>query len=1037
MSDRLEGQNRERPDSFEGQRSAEAAEWGRLEEIGDLHFHASAFSSALDYYQRLVASENLNRLSLDRVLSIHCKCADAAMNLGKLERAESLLTRARSYLDDEHNLGAEQKSRLLAPILSRWSVLSAHLGNYEKALETAKRSFAVLAFTDDHQEVASLQVCMGHCHHRLGRLEKAEELYADALATYRRIDDVLGIAAMYNNLALLHKNACRWQRALDLMEKAIALANKHGATHLLARFHLNQGIILTKTNRLGEARTALEKSLRLARNLGDRSRQAKACLAFGRLEILSGRLARAEEQVLEGKLLSEQERFTREGTIADEYLGDILLARGDAEKALFNYGLGLEKCRTLGKVNDLEGELLRRTAEAMRLQGKIEEAIDTGQAAIAVCEKCGEDYELGFAYLTLGHAFAAREEWSHADIHFRRAISLFRKQNLAKEWNQAILAFLAARLDSAGQPELLLLRRYLLTAQEESAAAVSDETLCSILEGLAEVQMRLGQFDDALLTAYELERNASGLDDESLDQRVVYLRSQIEQGLLGGAEKAENHLQAFTGISGLLIPSDSSIPRNLSSVLQAGIERVGADSGFIAMKRTAGQDQVMTIAAREGMTENLCDQLTRWFQQQHAQTDIITPCLYSRLGPDDALLAEVPALQRNAGSCVFMPIALHGQNFGLLFLCKSSDNKLEGAFDRSSLDFLATYMGFLALFLYEKSRTAPPAGQPHSPSPLEGVESFENIITQNEKMLDVLSLVRKVAPSDLTVLLSGQTGTGKGLLAYAIHALSQRKDKRFLSINCAAIPETLLESELFGHVKGSFTGADSDKRGLLADAAGGTVFLDEIGKMPLSMQGKLLHFLDTKVIRPVGATQERRVDVRIVCASKTDLQQLAQVGMFLEDLYFRLLDFPLIIPPLKDRKDDIQLLVDHFIDRFAQELNIEVPVCSSAFMDALVHHDWPGNVRELEKTLQRAIVLAQDEDILRPAHLPAEMVTLRGEDSEARVPPLKETMATVECREIANTLKLTRGNRSEAARMLKISYPNLLKKIRIYGIQVD
>jgi len=434
MSDRLEGQNRSNADNREPQRSLEAAEWDRLEEIGDLHRQAAAFSSALDYYRRLLDVGHLSQLPLDRIITILCKSASAALNIGKLGLAETILTQALDRLDAESTLTPEEKNRLLAPVLRRQAVLHTQHSQYDKALQAAKRAFTFLAVTDEHLEVGKLQVTMGICHRYLGRLDKAEEFFTDALATFRRIENEIGIAALNNNLALLHKNACRWQRALDLMDKAIELAQKLGATHMLTRFYLNQGIILTKTSRLGEARTALEKSLRLGRSLGDRARQAKACLAFGKLEIQSGRLARAEELVLEGKMLAEQEGYCRESTIADEYLGDILLARGEAEKALFNYGLGLEKCRSLGKVNDLEGELLRRSAEALRQLGKEDDAIETGQAAIAVCEKCGEDYELGFCHLTIGYAFAAQLDWRRSDIHFRHAVSIFRKQNLAREW---------------------------------------------------------------------------------------------------------------------------------------------------------------------------------------------------------------------------------------------------------------------------------------------------------------------------------------------------------------------------------------------------------------------------------------------------------------------------------------------------------------------------------------------------------------------------------------------------------------------------
>jgi len=1032
MKDRFEGRPGSNPDHRDDLRPAEAMQWSRLEEIGDLHFHASAFSSALDYYGRLLGEEVLDHLPLEQATGLMRKSVRAALNLGRLGLAESLLQQAGTVIDAA-DAAPDELSRLRAVFQSRWADLLVQRGSYQQALDVAKHAFACLAVTDEHTEVADLQVTMGACHQRLGRLDKAEEFFTDSLATFRRVGDELGTAALYNNLALLHKNGCRWDRALDLMDRAIVLAYQHGATHLLARLHLNQGIILNKTGRLAEARIALEKSHRLSRSLGDRLRLAKICLAIGRLELLSGRLVRAEELILEGKILADEGNFLRESTIADEYLGDVQLARRQIDKALFNYGLGLEKARSFGKVNDLEGELLRRTADAQRQAGNFADAIASAHAAVAVCEQCGEVYELGFCHTTLGEAYAAQNDWKQADSHFREAIAIFGRQRLGREGAEAVLAYLDARLDTAGNEELLVLRRHLLEAQEREAPDASEVMLCSLLRGLACVQMRLGHLDDALLTIFELERNCIGLDDAALLCEIGEMRDLIETGLLHGIEKTESQLEAISLLPGLFNEADASVPRNLESVLQAGMERTAAGSGFVAMCEPGREGERLRIVARTGMTDNLCGQIARWFVRQHEDDDGCAPCLYSRLRETDDLAVAVPALIGPVGSCVIMPIAMHGQRFGMLFVGKSRVETRRGAFAGTDLDFLATYLGFLALFLWEKGRAARPAGR--EPTPLAGVESFENVITQNELMLEVLALARKVAPSDLTVLLNGETGTGKGLLAYAIHALSRRSEGKFLTINCAAIPETLLESELFGHAKGSFTGADSEHKGLLVEAESGTVFLDEIGKMSLAMQGKLLQFLDTKIVRPVGSVREHRIDVRIICASKADLQQLAADGLFLDDLYFRLLDFPLTIPPLRARRDDIELLARHFIGRFVLEMEQRSTTMGPAFLDALLQHDWPGNIRELEKCLKRAIVLAEGDNLLRPEHLP-EQIAVRSvlADDPDQVVPLRETIGAVECREIAHALKITAGNKSHAARLLKISYPSLLKKVRHYGL---
>ena len=1018
-----------------------ALDWSRLEDVGDLHYHASAYSAAIDYYCQVLESDELDRVPLLDVLRIMRKTTDSHIHMGQPDLVEMRVECALALIRRSPDAGASEELIVQQAVFAiRMAWVKRESGMLQEALRICKKAFSVLALTDEHAEVARLQSIMGVTHYRLGRLEKAEEFFRDSLATFRRIGHDKGVASLLNNLAMLHKNRCEWNQARSLLEKSLELSEQIGASHMLPTMQLNLGIMLTKENRLGEARPILEKGLRLSRSLGDVLRLVRLNLAMGRLETMCGRLARAEELLLAAKTMCEDNRFLREATICDEYLGDILLARGMTQKAQFNYQLGLEKSRTIASGNDLEGELLRRMGQAHLAAGELEEAVAVSQAAISVCEKCVEYYELGFCHQTLGQAYAAQEDFQQMDFHFREAIATFGDQELEHLWCEVIIDYARRRLDTADESQLLLLRRFLMDAQESGAKQVSDEVLCSVLEQLARVQIKLGQFDDALLTVFEMERHAAGLENQPLGETVVRLRDRIESGLLVGVENTENHLQAISGLPGLFSRGDTSVPRNLESVLDAGLERVSAQNGFIAMRDDSAPGNGLRVAARTGITENLAAQLTRWFDAELAEGRRTGTTFFSRLDASDDLVQKVPALTSLAGSCVFMPIALHGKHFGLLFLGKDASTKEgaakgNGGFDRSALDFLATYMGFLALFLFEKGRSAvDPAAQ----TPIERVESFENIITQNSSMLGVLGLARKVAPSELTVLLNGETGTGKGLLAYSIHALSQRSQKKFLSINCAAIPDSLLESELFGHVRGSFTGADSDKKGLLREAEGGTLFLDEIGKMPLSMQGKLLHFLDTKVVRPVGGNVEFQVDVRIVAASKSDLHRKALEGGFLEDLYYRLVDFPLSIPPLREREDDIELLTRHFTQRFCQELGIELLALDRAFMDKLVHNPWPGNVRELEKTLKRAIVLAQGDGVLRLEHLPPAMVGEAGiarGDVSVDVAPLKETLAGIECREIERALGSSRGNKSEAARMLKISYPSLLKKIKYYGIQ--
>ncbi len=1015
--------------SGRGRPSADREAGLRLQEIGDLHFEASAFSSALDYYKQFLDAEADLTGDPQRSLHVLRKSMDAALNVGDLVLTEELLHQAFDLLDSDIGIAPDDRQRELAPVLGRQACLFTQRSAYKDALRVAKHAFTVLAVTDDHREVANLQTTMGVCHYRLGRLDKAEEFYLDALATYRRIDDKLGMAILYNNLALLLKNACRWERALDHQAKSIRMADAHGATHLLARLYLNEGIILRKAERHGEARASLEKSLRLARSLGDVDRQAKANLALGYLEMLDGNLVRAEEMILEGKHLSDQSGFLREATIADEYMGDILLRRGEYDRALYNYGLGLERTREIGTVTDLEGELLRRCAEAYALQGAWDKAAETAKAAIAVCASCGEDYEIGFCHLALGTACVSLDQLDEADEAFREAERVFRAQNLPRQTCEAVLAHLDAVLDKATESTLRMLRQLLDQCLEEDGARTSDDLFSRLQVGLAEVLLRLDLHDEVLIAVSELERIA-GTGGGSLGGIAAGLRRRAEQGVVGGMEEFQQHVSAVSSVSDF-VRGRGEPELDLMPVLRSALNRTGADCGFVALLGAEGA--VTRMDACQGIPADLASDIAGWFGGRSADGEP-GPVLVTRLDEDQDILRAVPGVSLALRSALLVPVNLKDRTLGVLGLGLSNAAP-EGISLKPSLEFLTTSMGFLALALADRRYVCEETRDRATVKVQERIDCFDNIITGNSDMLEMLGLVTKVAPSELTVLVHGETGTGKGLLAYSIHALSERSGERFQSINCAAIPEALIESELFGHVKGSFTGAYGDKKGLLVEAEGGTVFLDEIGKLPLGMQGKLLHFLDTKVVRPVGSTKEQAVDVRIVCATKSDLKQMVDRNEFLEDLYYRLLDFPILVPPLRDRADDIALLAPYFIDRYVKGTEAEAPGMTTAFMDALVRFDWPGNVRELEKTLNRAIVLANGDSMLRLEYLPPRIAGLAlDHDNGEPVAPLKETLRSVESREIAHALKVTGGNKSHASRLLGISYPNLLKKIRMYGL---
>lgn len=309
-------------------------------------------------------------------------------------------------------------------------------------------------------------------------------------------------------------------------------------------------------------------------------------------------------------------------------------------------------------------------------------------------------------------------------------------------------------------------------------------------------------------------------------------------------------------------------------------------------------------------------------------------------------------------------------------------------------------------------------------------EGFENIIGETQNLLDVLSVVKKVAPTDSSVLVLGESGTGKELIAEAIHVNSGRKNKPFVPINCGALPKDLQESELFGYVKGAFTGAATNKKGLFEEANGGTIFLDELGEMELPMQVKLLRFLqDHKVFR-IGDSKPIPVDVRVICATNKDLKKLIVEKKFREDLYYRVNVISLSLPPLRERKTDIPVLANYFVSKYAERFGKGDCYLSNAAIEELMSYEWPGNIRELQNVIERSVILAETPEI-GSEHFPKDLTEPKV--NIANILQDQPSLDELEKRYILETLKACHGNKVLTCERLGISTTTLWRKLKEYG----
>jgi transcriptional regulator with GAF, ATPase, and Fis domain len=419
---------------------------------------------------------------------------------------------------------------------------------------------------------------------------------------------------------------------------------------------------------------------------------------------------------------------------------------------------------------------------------------------------------------------------------------------------------------------------------------------------------------------------------------------------------------------------------------------------------------------------------------------------------DERFYAEVDrASGAKTHDLLYAPLSTRNGPLGVVGL----RNKRSGVFSKDDLAFLEALAGSIAVAienarLYAELKTSEQKLRTQVGAlrrDLARRDRFTDIVGTGPAMAEVFRLMESAAASPIPVLITGETGTGKELVARSIHRASERAEQALLAINCAALSPALLESELFGHRRGSFTGADQDKRGLFEATHGGTIFLDEVGEMPAPMQAKLLRVLQEGEVTPVGDVRPRKVDVRVISATNRDPLAEVAAGRLRDDLYHRLAAFPIHVPPLRERREDIPLLAQRALTTACERSRKRVAGIDPAVLDLLARFDWPGNVRELENEMSRAVALVRAGDVIRVAELSAKVCGAGQGENVARAAPvesasppavgsaMRQGRAAFEARYIAEVLNQHRGNVSRAARTLGVSRVTLHKKLKEYGLR--
>ncbi len=459
----------------------------------------------------------------------------------------------------------------------------------------------------------------------------------------------------------------------------------------------------------------------------------------------------------------------------------------------------------------------------------------------------------------------------------------------------------------------------------------------------------------------------------------------------------------------------------LDRIMDLAMEALNAERGFILMKNNGDDFTVVTarnitnqsIESMRGFSSSV---VNRVLERGEPILSIDAQADQRFSGADSIILQQIK-------SVICTPLIDQGKIIAAIYMDSRAD---VNQFDQESLDFLKTFATQATIALSNAKILEKLQHENKSlKRQISLSESFPEIIGKSQPILQILEMVRDVADTSASVLIEGESGTGKELVARALHAHSSRKDKPFIPIFCGSLSENLLESELFGHKRGAFTGAVEDKPGLFEEAHGGTLFLDEIGDVPMAIQTKLLRVLQEGEFKRVGETQIRKADVRIVAATNKDLWQEVQEGNFREDLYYRLNVINIKMPPLRERKSDIPLLAQHFLKKYAAKNQKKISGFTKEALQLLQDYNWPGNVRELENAIERAVILCRDSEI-SPDHF-----NLR----EQSLPiPIGKTLKEITHYAVVETLRLAEGNRTKAAQILGVSRRWLYYHLKEWGM---
>jgi Nif-specific regulatory protein len=1055
-------------------------------EAGDLATGTLAHEEATEFYRIALELMDLGGLEEARKAEVREKLADAYYRRDDYRSAihvyQFLLKSIQSrHPDDDANVDVARVMKKIGKVLARRGDQDSALTYYQSALAIYERLHRTV-------DVAEMLNRLAWLYRMRDDLDVARETAERAKTMLEKMEPTVVYGYVKNILGLIEFAGGNWQRSREILEEAVAIGEKLGSEQLRKVASMNLGNTMWK---LGEWDTALQyfrQNLERSETEGDLWDLVTAYNNVGVVEYGRGNFHAAAELFEKSVRIDEKIGALEHEALARENLADALEMLGRWDEALEQY----RRCLALEGFDETRASRLSVYVPLARLtkkRGDIAMALEYAQKALAAGERARDEDLIAEAAYVLASIEDERGNIAEAERYLTRAMQIFEANRtlhgLARGHTAAAVLVLQKDDLEAAVRHAQLGEQFARQLGDRFSLAKNDWAWAKIHGSRGEREAAAAKFDhvratlEELDTPYELGRLLFdiGLLREEPEDATQMIRSAIrifeKLDATHDLERARGALFRIRpagkapeqGVVGLyeivkIINSTLNLEEVLNRVLDVCVRRLRAERGMILLL------DPLTGALRTRVVRNIKDgegdskRSPQSIVKEVIQTGQSVMSADARA--DERFVESESVITENIISILCAPLIIKERISGAIYIDHRQARHLFSAKDLSFLEAFADQ----AAIAIENARLYEELEEARTRLSLENeglrrevlVEKhLDSIVGHSDAVSKTQFAIRKASAGHSTVLVRGESGTGKGLVARIIHNIGPRRNGPFIKFNCAALPETLAESELFGHEKGAFTGADRRKLGRFELANNGTIFLDEIGKMSLAMQAKLLRVVEDKEFERVGGTQTIKTDVKIIAATNLELEKAIEENTFREDLFYRLNIIPIMLPPLRERKDDIPLLAEHFIRKICKDLGIDNKRLEPGVLDLFMRYDWPGNVRELEATLHRAIVMSNGDLVTKnefyslfshqqPTLVVADAGTMAGMPSSILNPLVgkmeitsdvyDEVMSAVDKQLIVRALESCGGRIREAARRLGLARNTLKSKIQKYNIAV-